>query len=698
VRIPALLLLLVSAVPVDAQQPLVVGGRVVATGDNVPLRRARIAVLVDGRTLAAVFADEEGRFDVTVPTSVYTLRITKSGYAPLDIPGSAQTRGAIAASLARAAVITGRVVDAAGQPAVGVSVRVRRLGTAAGTTAAEFHADTDDRGEYRVGHLAAGRYSVHSYQAGDPSMSFDDMPPEMAAVMRAARQERMRSAPPMSATATVEIGAGTEAEVTLVQNQPAVALPYAEVGGVVTGTLVDEFGEPAEDVTLRLWQTRFLDGRLVLAPAGQSRRADDAGRYRLFHVPAGRYLLVVTPDPEPLAGTVEPAPFLPVYFPGRLEVATASEVLVNRAQESASVDMVVQRARGARVHGTALDSAGNPLRGNVMLVPGQYSNAASPTAPSYRGNGLSLAPLTTMPSADGAFEVRNVPPGVYALQAVATIAESSVATFTINGVQRSGRKELIEDMAAMLRRITFIEGITEFALLRLTVNDQDIGPLALSTVPTSTISGRITIDGPGRLITPVDFGLAVSNVDPDEVPAVMMRRDVDIARDGTFRITGLTGRSRIVLTRAPAGWWLKSADIRGFNAATEPVDFGSPDDSRDDVTIVLADSGATLQGKVTGGANPQESSIVVFATDRALRMSGSRYVRTTVPDPEGRFSLNSFPPGQYFAIAVEAEDGDVAGDWESPERLDALARLAERVTLAEWENRLLDLRVMRIVR
>jgi hypothetical protein len=290
-----------------------------------------------------------------------------------------------------------------------------------------------------------------------------------------------------------------------------------------------------------------------------------------------------------------------------------------------------------------------------------------------------------MPSADGAFEVRNVPPGVYALQTAATIFESSLATFTVNRVQHSAVNQ-------------YIEGITEFALLRLTVNDQDIGPLALSTVPTSTISGRITIDGPGQLITPVDFGLAVSNVDPDEVPAVMMRRDVDIAGDGTFRITGLTGRSRIVLTRAPAGWWLKSADIRGFNAATEPVDFGSPDDSRDDVTIVLADSGATLQGKVTGGANPQESSIVVFATDRALRMSGSRYVRTTVPDPEGRFSLNSFPPGQYFAIAVEAEDGDAAGDWESPERLDALARLAERVTLAEWENRLLDLRVMRIVR
>jgi hypothetical protein len=690
VRIPALLLLalwLVPPVPATGLQGQTVAGRVVATADDVPLPRARVAVIVDGRTLTTAFTDAEGRFELSVPGSSYTLRVTKSGYAPLDISGSAQTRQPITVLLARAAVITGRVVDAAGQPAVGMSVRVRRLGAPAGAPAAEIHADTDDRGEYRVGNLPAGRYSLHSYFGADPTTSIDDIPPEMAAVMRTVRQERMRSAPPMSATATVEIGAGAEAEVTLVQNEPAVALPYAQVGGVVTGTLVDEFGEPAENVTLRLWQTRFLDGRLVLAPAGQSRRVDDIGRYRMFHVPAGRYLLVVTPDPEPIAGTREPVPFLPVYFPGRLEMGSASEIQVNRAQESASADMVVPRSRGARIYGTALDSAGNRLSGNVLLVPSQFSNAASPTAPSYRGNGLSLAPLATMPAADGSFEVRNVPPGVYALQAAATVAESSTATFTVNGVQHAAR---IEN--------THIEGVTEFALLRLTVSDQDIGPLALTTVPTSTISGRITIEGPGRLITPADFGLAVSNVDPDEVPAVMMRRDVEIERDGTFRITGLTGRSRVVLTRAPAGWWLKSVDIRGLNAATEPVEFGSPDDSRDDVTIVLADSGGTLEGKVTGGANPEESSIVIFATDRALRMSGSRYVRTTVPDAEGRFSLNSFPPGQYFAIAVEADDGDVAGDWESPDRLDALAQVAQRVTVGERENRRLDLRVMRIAR
>jgi hypothetical protein len=160
-------------------------------------------------------------------------------------------------------------------------------------------------------------------------------------------------------------------------------------------------------------------------------------------------------------------------------------------------------------------------------------------------------------------------------------------------------------------------------------------------------------------------------------------------------MTGLTGRSRIALARPPAGWWLKPVDSGGFNAAAEPVNFGSPNDSRDDVTVVLSQTGATLEGAVTGGPNPVQSSIVAFPVDRALRINGSLSLRTTVPDPDGRYSLSSFRPGQYFAVAVEAEDGEIAGDWESPEQLEALDQLAQRVTLGTRESRTLDLRVVR---
>jgi hypothetical protein len=165
--------------------------------------------------------------------------------------------------------------------------------------------------------------------------------------------------------------------------------------------------------------------------------------------------------------------------------------------------------------------------------------------------------------------------------------------------------------------------------------------------------------------------------------------------DGTFRLTGLTGRSLIVLSRAPAGWWLKSADIGGLNTAEEPVAFGSPADSRDDVTIVLSPTGATISGRVAGAS---DASVVVFPVRRLLRVSGSRYLRTTSLDSDGRFSLNSFPPGDYYAIAVDAPDGETIGRWENPEALETLVPQAQRVTLGERESRTLDLRLQRISR
>jgi hypothetical protein len=536
-----------------------------------------------------------------------------------------------------------------------------------------------------------GRYALHSYRGVDLSSGVGPRT-EMAAMMLQARMERMRSAPATSDTVFVEVRPGDEVHVPVVQNEPAVALPYAQVGGAITGVLLDEFGEPAEDVTVQPWQTRFVGGRLLLSAAGRSRPVDDAGRYRLFHLPAGRYLVIATPSAEPAANGGDGGAFLPVYFPGRLEIDAAAEVQVGRAQETAAIDMIVARSHGARIHGIALGAAGDRLDGSIALVPSQLRNGPARNVPPASLNGFSQPSLAATPGADGTFEIRHVPPGIYALQAAAIVREGNplTASFTLNN---GGPQPVrLDDM--------HIEGITEFAMQRLTVGDGDIGPIVLTTAPTATITGRITVDGPGRTITPADFAFGVDNVDPDEVPSVrsLMPPDVAVEGDGTFRLTGLIGRARIVLTRAPAGWWLKSADIGGINAAETPVGFESAADSRNDVTIVLAPTAATLAGTVTASRDDQDFTIIVFPVDRGLRISGTRYIRTTAPDADGGFSLNSFPPGDYFAIAVETEDGDFGGDWESPDRLEALSPMARRVTLAERETRRLDLRAVAVPR
>jgi hypothetical protein len=77
------------------------------------------------------------------------------------------------------------------------------------------------RGEFRFGDLPAGRYAIDSSRGGDPTAVLEDMPPEMAAMMRDALAQRAREAPPTTQTVTVDAAAGDEAAVTLVQNFPA---------------------------------------------------------------------------------------------------------------------------------------------------------------------------------------------------------------------------------------------------------------------------------------------------------------------------------------------------------------------------------------------------------------------------------------------------------------------------------------------
>src|SRR5260221_7279912 len=66
------------------------------------------------------------------------------------------------ASLARAA-IAGRVTDSFGDPAVNVIVTVESPGENGATRGAGI-AETDDRGEYRIGRLPAGRYVVSVFR------------------------------------------------------------------------------------------------------------------------------------------------------------------------------------------------------------------------------------------------------------------------------------------------------------------------------------------------------------------------------------------------------------------------------------------------------------------------------------------------------------------------------------------------------
>src|SRR5687767_7997745 len=123
-------------------------GRVIAAADasvpDLPLRRARLTVIAGGRASQPVFADEMGLFEASVPAAPYVIRVTKSGYAPLDVPRPAGPEQPLTIHMRVAAVLRGRVVDGAGDPAVGAPVRIRRLSPQSAAAPTEAVVDTDD--------------------------------------------------------------------------------------------------------------------------------------------------------------------------------------------------------------------------------------------------------------------------------------------------------------------------------------------------------------------------------------------------------------------------------------------------------------------------------------------------------------------------------------------------------------------------
>src|SRR4029453_9432624 len=88
--------------------------------------------------------------------------ITKAGYASTVIEPDRHTPARqLDVRLRRGAAISGRLVEQ-GMPAIGARVFARRIDDAS-TYAPTYQAQADDLGEYRIGGLPAGQYTVTAF-------------------------------------------------------------------------------------------------------------------------------------------------------------------------------------------------------------------------------------------------------------------------------------------------------------------------------------------------------------------------------------------------------------------------------------------------------------------------------------------------------------------------------------------------------
>lgn len=462
-------------------------------------------------------------------------------------------------------------------------------------------------------------------------------------------------------------------------------------GSVITGRVLDEFGQPAQGARVSVQQVRMVNGERVLAPVPMvasifGEVADDRGVYRLFGLPAGEYVISATPrsigtgdirrmtDAEIQAARqavqqpsspLAPAPpsvtlgFSPVFFPGVLTSNEATAIKVGPGEERDGIDFVAHLVRTAAISGTVLTPGGvAPESVQLFLTPKITGEAIQ------LGGGATMMFTATMApggnrrvSADGSFKYGGVTPGAYTLNARA---------------DREG-------------------GVPLWASADVVVDGQPVEGVSLNMQDGLTIAGTLAFDADG--VDPPDtFTRARINFLPATGGFVINQSGTTVSSSGFLARGMIPGRYRVTanFNTPEVNWTLKSAMIKGRDALDLPFELASSDNITDAV-LTFTNRTQTLTGTLSDASQrpAPDYTIVVFPEDKTLWPSARR-VRTVRPGTDGKFTITGLPSGSYRIAAVT----DI-----SPEETRDLALLEELAgasilfSLGDGETKVQDIRI-----
>jgi hypothetical protein len=291
-----------AAPPVAAGR---IAGRVTAEGANTPIAGARIMLMPSGQPMGPMgmppmaVTDANGRFVLEgVAAGEYHINVQRAGFAPIWDPAQPPPTITVAAGqsltnldfrLTKGGAITGRLVDANGEPLAEVSIMAMRRppsSAAAGLFPAPVQGGqiTNDIGEFRIAGLAPGEYVVAAMPGGVSPFGGMNVGPAPASAARSAAATTYypgTADPDTAGTIVITPGAEIGNIVFALQTVPAFS---------VAGIVVDEAGRPVAQAMVML----MGDPRSgMFGPAGTAQSQDD-GRFVIGGVPAGTYQVTAT--------------------------------------------------------------------------------------------------------------------------------------------------------------------------------------------------------------------------------------------------------------------------------------------------------------------------------------------------------------------------------------------------------------------
>lgn len=545
-------------------------------------------------------------------------------------------------------VIAGALVSDLGQPVR--KAKVNLLSTSPRTSRATM---SDAEGRFQYTNLPPGEYRLSADKSGFLPMNYG-----------ARKPGSNQQGSPLTLAAGQKI------------DNVKMTLPR---GSVITGVILDEFGDPAFNIPVRAVRFGLENGHKALTTGGNS-TTDDRGVYRIAGLMPGEYLVSVVPNdtvsvaaaqaevirdrvsqinatrlpgeglapPPPPPPPVSPTGYVPIYYPGTPSGGSAAAVRVGPTEEVSGIDIRLQVIQTATITGKVLSAEGVIPQTRLQLID-----------PSLPLNLVGVWFRDMRP--DGSFTFGGLVPGPYILKGFGTPGGQP----GMAGGDMWGSVEVNADTRGGSVTLRMQRGVSVS------------GHLVLDNVPPTVALDRVRVTL-NPVLSATDWEMPSFRATPDAA--------------GKFTVEKvMPGQYRPVVSGLPDGWVLSSAMFDEKDAADYHL---TVDGSRAVVggELKVVPRAAEIAGAITNaqGAPVSDRTVVVFPLEGRMWVPQSRRIAATRPGADGHYTLRGLPPGEYRLAAVLDPE---PGQWFDVEFLNQLTASSTRLTLGEGEQRVQDIRV-----
>jgi hypothetical protein len=565
--------------------------------------------------------DPQGRYRYDgVPPGRYRLYVEKAGFAftegleGLEVEVQPGLPATVDVRMERGAVLDGTLVEANGVPIAGASAVIYAQPvtseTAGAATQRPSGSPTDDLGRFRLHSMAPGTYVVRVEVGLSRATDFNwyypgTDRPELAREFRLTAGQTI-------ALGRFELPPGAEIR------RPADPVNRLGASGVrgtgaIEGQVLDEFGDPAPWIRVRLLERRFAGGRFRLFSHGlvggvydpaMDRLTNDVGRFRFDRLASGNYYLAALTEPFSTSQVIPAnqglAGLAPIFYPNSLSEAEAQPIHVREGETVSTMTMSLPGAKMGTVTVRLPDAAGQTAPESQLTK----------VAALYRTHFGRVSPALTaqQQSREGVVVFREVPEGEYVIMA------GGFVNVSVSGGETT-------DVSAPV------------------------------TPSAGAVRGRIVFEGAGP--RPSYDQVSVRRHLPGELAAIVpgiAAQPATVDEQGNLTFPRFALPPVVVRVSAPRGWALAHVRLGDLDITDTPIDFSQ---GMDNLEVVLTSAVGSLTGTVLDAGTPTSAhGVILFAEDRERWTFPSRFIHVAHVDGQGRFEIPGVLPGQYRAVPL----------------------------------------------